>query len=137
MKNFLITLLTGFLLMACSSGKVTTIEKEVPIEIVKTEYVSVVKYDSIYVQDTSDRYVSNDTVYIKETKNLYKYKYLTDTIIKNDSIQVPVYVNTTVTETKEVNNLYWWQKFLMCLGLAGLAIGLFKFYKYLKSKNLW
>ena len=64
MKYLLLVILV--FLVACGSTKI--IEKEVPIEKVKTEYINTLKIDSVYIHDSIDRFVNGDTLY------LYKYK---------------------------------------------------------------
>ena len=64
----------------------------------------------------------------------------TNTIVKTDTIKVPIQttkiVTKIVTQIKEVNKLYWWQKGLMYLGLViliyGIVILIIKIKKLLK-----
>jgi hypothetical protein len=124
------------LLGLCSCRTVTqVVEREVPVEVekIKTEYVNAYKYDSIAQKDSIDRYTRNDTTFIYREKILYKYKYYTDTIRTNDTIQVPVTITNTTVQTKEVNKLYWWQTFLIYLGLGLVAYGIFRVYKFFKK----
>jgi len=128
---FIVTLLL-LLLTACTTTKYITEEvpveviKEVPVEVVKTEYVSSNFIDSTFVRDSIDRFVKGDTVIIYKEKYITKYKTKTDTITKVDSIpvivreEVPVTVTKTEQVVTEVNKLYWYQKFLLYLGLAAL-----------------
>lgn len=104
--------------------RITEVEVPVMIETVKTEYINQLYRDSIFVHDSIDRYVSGDTVYLYKEKYIYNYKNRTDTVVKIDSIQVPVEVvrtvNTNTVEIKEVNRIKWYQTGLMWAG--GLAI---------------
>lgn len=109
-------------LMACGSTKI--VEKEVPIETVRTEYINTLKIDSVFVHDSVDRFVKGDTVNIYKYKYIYKYLYNTDTICKTDSIEKPVYV--TKTEIKEVNKIKWYQSFLIYLGIGCILVLLYK-----------
>jgi hypothetical protein len=113
----------------------TTKYVEVPIETVRTEYINKVDYktDSVFIRDSIDRYVKGDTVFIEKYKTTYKYKdrVLTDTIVKNDSIQVPVYIE----KTKEVNKLKGYQYFLMYSGIVLFVLIVYIIIRYIK-KNL-
>lgn len=127
MKYLLLVILV--FLVACSSTKI--IEKEVPIEKVKIEYINTLKIDSVYIHDSIDRFVNGDTLYLYKYKYIYKYLNHIDTVIQKDSIETPIYI--TKTEIKEVNKLKWYQKLLMWLGAAfvigGIAITWYKLKK--------
>ena len=127
MKYLLLVILV--FLVACSSTKI--IEKAVPIEKVKTEYINTLKIDSVYIHDSIDRFVNGDTLYLYKYKYIYKYLNHIDTVIQKDSIETPVYI--TETKIKEVNKLKWYQKLLMWLGAAfvigGIAITWYKLKK--------
>ena len=107
-------------------------EIAVPITNTKIEYRDRFIYDSIYVHDSIFTLIKGDTVYISKNKETNHLVNKTDTIIKTDTIQVPVEITKTVTKTvtkteiqvKEVNKLYWWQKSLMYLGLIVLISGI-------------
>ncbi len=112
-------LLIAILIFICASCTTTKyIDRPIPIETVRTEYINQLYRDSIFVHDSIDRYVKGDTVHQYKYKYIYKYFSKTDTIIVNDTIQVPVEVKTT--EVKEVNKLKWYQKTLIYLGLVSL-----------------
>ena len=119
------------LLMLCSCRTQRVIE--VPVEVVKTqkEYVEKVKYDSIYIHDSIDRYYKNDTMFIYKEKIKFQYKYKYDTITKIDSIQYPKYI----TKEVEVNKLKLWQKILMIIGFTFIVVLLTKL--IIKLKKLW
>lgn len=102
----------GLLFLSCTTTKTV----EVPIETIKTEYINNIQYDSIYIKDSIDRYIMGDTIYIYKQNTIYKYKSKIDTLIKVDSIQVPVYIETI----KEINVLHNYQKILIYLGLGFL-----------------
>ena len=111
----------------------------VPITNTKIEYRDRFLYDSIYVHDSIFTLINNDTVYISKNKETNRLVNKTDTIIKTDTIKVPVEITKTVTKTKtcvnEVNKLYWWQKILMSIG--GIVFVLIIIYIVLKIKNLY
>ena len=111
----------------------------VPITNTKIEYRDRFLYDSIYVHDSIFTLIKNDTVYISKNKETNRLVNKTDTIIKTDTIKVPVEITKTVTKTEtcvnEVNKLYWWQKILMSIG--GIVFILIIIYIVLKIKNLY
>ena len=111
----------------------------VPITNTKIEYRDRFLYDSIYVHDSIFTLINNDTVYISKNKETNRLVNKTDTIIKTDTIKVPVEIIKTVTKTEtgvnEVNKLYWWQKILMSIG--GIVFVLIIIYIVLKIKNLY
>lgn len=114
-------LLIAILIFICASCTTTKyIDKPIPIETVRTEYINQLYRDSVFVHDSIDRYVKGDTVYQYKYKYISKYLNKTDTVIKTDSIQVPVEVK--ITEIKEVNKIRWYQSTLMWLGGIFLII---------------
>ena len=120
MRGLLIAILV-FLCVSCSTTKY--VDRPVPIETVRTEYINQLYRDSVFVHDSIDRYISGDTVYQYKYKYIYKYLNRTDTVCQTDTIQVPVEVKTT--EIKEVNKLRWYQSTLMWIG--GLALIILSF----------
>lgn len=103
MRNILVVLLV-LLCISCTTTKY--IDKPIPVETVRTEYVNQYYRDSIFVHDSIDRYISGDTVFQYKYKYIYRYFNHTDTLIKTDSIEVPVEVKTI--EVKEVNRIKWY-----------------------------
>ena len=99
---------------------VDSTEIAVPITNTKIEYRDRFLHDSIYVHDSIFTLIKGDTVYIYKNKETNRLVNKTDTIIKTDTIKVPVEITKTVikaeTHIKEVNKLYWWQKILMSIG---------------------
>ena len=118
---------------------VDSTEIAVPITNTKIEYRDRFLYDSIYVHDSIFTLIKNDTVYISKNKETNRLVNKTDTIIKTDTIKVPVEITKTVTKTEtcvnEVNKLYWWQKILISIG--GIVFVLIIIYIVLKIKNLY
>lgn len=128
-KKILISLVFILLLISCTTTKY--IEKEVPVEVTKTEYVYQLKQDSVYIHDSINVYTKGDTVFKDKIKICYKSIIQKDTIHVTDSI--PVIVRTTETKIQEVNKLKWYQKALNTVGLFSL---LFLFiYIYIKIKT--
>ena len=87
---------------------------EVPVEVVKKEYIHDTKTDSIYIKDSIDRYIKGDTVFIYKERTKFRYINKTDTILKTDTVP-KILVKTTVKEVK-VNYIKWYQKLLMWMG---------------------
>lgn len=132
-KNILwiFILSVGLFLASCTSPK--EIIKEVPVEVVRTEYRDIYVHDSIYEHDSVFIAMNGDTV----TKEVYKYKYLQntvhDTLVTHDTVPKVL----TVTETKIVEKKVpqWWPVYLTggLLILAAIGYLIFKF----KNKLLW
>lgn len=129
MRNLLIAILI-FICASCTTTKY--IDRPVPVETVRTEYVNQLYRDSVFVHDSIDRYISGDTVYQYKYKYIYKYLNRTDTLVKTDSLEVPVEIK--VTEIKEVNKIRWYQSALMWLGGLFAIFLSFKLGKALRTK---
>lgn len=121
----LIYIILIFICISCTTTKYI----EVPIETIRTEYINQVYKDSIFVHDSIDRYVSGDTVYQYKYKYIYQHITKTDTIVKVDSIEVPV----KVTEIQEVNKIKWYQNILMWIGGISLLLIVFKIGRVIKQ----
>lgn len=117
MRHLLIVILL-FICVSCTTTRY--IDRPVPIETVRTEYINQLYKDSVFIHDSIDRYINGDTVYQYKYKYIYKYLNRTDTIIKTDSIEVPVEIKTT--EIKEVNKIKWYQSILMWVGGISLIV---------------
>ena len=109
MKKLIFIMLAILMLSACNT---TTKIVEVPVEVVKKEYIHDTKIDSVYIRDSVDRWQKGDTLYITKWHTKFKYINKVYTIIKTDSIPKIESVEKKV----EVNHIYWWQKLLMWLG---------------------
>lgn len=129
MRSLLIAILL-FICVSCTTTKY--VDRPIPIETIRTEYVNQLYRDSVFVHDSIDRYILGDTVYQYKYKYIYKYLNRTDTVVKTDSIQVPVEVK--VTEIKEVNKIRWYQSTLMWLGGLFTIFLSFKLGKALRTK---
>lgn len=130
MRSLLIAILI-FIFASCTTTKY--IDRPIPVETVRTEYINQLYRDSIFIHDSIDRYISGDTVYQYKYKYIYKYLNRTDTLVKTDSIEVPVKIKTT--EIKEVNKIKWYQSILMGLGGLFIIFLSFKLGKILKTGN--
>ena len=109
MKKLVFIMLAILMLSACNT---TTKIVEVPVEVIKKEYVHDIKIDSVYIRDSVDRWQKGDTLYITKWHTKFKYINKVDTIVKTDSIPKIV----PVVKEVEVNHIYWWQKTLMWVG---------------------
>ena len=128
MRSLLIAILI-FFCVSCTTTKY--VDRPVTVETVRTEYINQLYRDSVFVHDSIDRYISGDTVYQYKYKYIYKYLNRTDTVVKTDSIEVPVEVKTV--EIKEVNKLRWYQSSLMWIGGLALLISAFILGKKLRT----
>ena len=95
-------------MLASCSHKVRYITQTVEIPKIKKEYIN--RVDSVFIKDIDsvyiDRYIKSDTVYIEKNKVKYRDRYAlhTDTILRTDSIFVPVrYDNPALIE--EINKI--------------------------------
>lgn len=95
------------MLTSCSH-KVRYITQTVEVPKIQKEYVN--RVDSVFIKDVdsiyTDRYIKSDTVYIEKNRIKYRDRYAlhTDTLLKTDSIFVPVrYDNPELLA--EINNL--------------------------------
>ena len=111
MKKLVFIMLAILMLSAC---KTTTKIVEVPVEVIKKEYIHDTKIDSVYIRDSIDRWQKGDTLFITKYSTKYKYLNRVDTILKIDTI--PKIISTTIEKKVEVNHIYWWQKTLMWVG---------------------
>ena len=88
-----IILILMSMLTSCSH-KVRYVTQTVEVPKIQKEYVN--RVDSIYIKDVDsvfvDRYLKSDTQYIETTKIKYRDRYAlhTDTILRTDSVFVPV-----------------------------------------------
>ena len=134
MRKLWLFIIVTLALTSCRTVKyidrtvVDSTEIAVPITNTKIEYRDRFLYDSIYVHDSIFTLIKGDTVYISKSKETNRLVNKTDTIIKTDTIKIPIEITKTVTKTeiqvKETNKLYWWQKSLMYLGLSVLISGI-------------
>ena len=119
-------------LSSCKPTKEVQVERvEVPVVVTQEHTVESVKIDhvrdTLIQRDSVFHYVKGDTVLIE------KWHYLqgsinvvrVDTLIKTDSVEVPVDVvrENTVTQINEVEKpLRWWQQALMWMGFGLLCL---------------
>ena len=146
MRSFYLFLILCLVLTldGCRGTKTITERVEVPVvvtqehhtESVKIDHVrdTVFQRDSVIYRDSVYHFVKGDTVIIE------KWHYMTnnhhyansnvatrvDTLIKVDSVQVPVVTERVVTQIEKVEKpLKWWQKGLMWAGGIGILLLVF------------
>ena len=124
MKKLLLTILLCILLSGCALTKYV----EVPVDRVKIEYRDRVSIDTLYRTDSIIIKEKGDTVFLEKYKYIYRVKEIKDTVNVTDTLTVV----KTVEVTKEVNKLHNWQVGLMILGGAVIALGGYKFIKFIK-----
>lgn len=145
--GFILAALACLLLSLCSCRTQRVVERvEVPVPIVQEHTIESVKIDhvrdTLIQRDSVYHYVKGDTVliekwhYLQGSSNVVRV----DTLIKTDSVQVPVEVVREQIKTVE-KPLSWWQKTRMGLGTAMivllvLALGLGGLRLYGKIKKL-
>ena len=128
---YLFLILCLVLTLGCRGTKTITERVEVPVVVTQEHHTESVKVDhvrdTLIQRDSVYYYVKGDTVriekwhYLQGTTNVVRV----DTLIKVDSVQVPVEVVRQTTEIKEVNVLKWWQKGLMWAGGIGIILLVF------------
>lgn len=121
-------------LCGCKSQKEVQVERVVvPVPIVQEHTIESVKIDhvrdTLVQRDSVYHYVKGDTVLVEKWHWLQgsTNTVRVDTLIKYDSIEVPVEVvrekTRTVTKIKEVEKpLKWWQQALMWMGFGLMCL---------------
>lgn len=111
MKNSKIIKIALLCIMLAGCTTTQKIIKEVPVEVIKTEYQTQYIHDSIYTHDSTFIYMKGDTVFNTQ----YKFKYIErtahDTLITHDT--VPQIINTETTKTVTKNNSQQWPVWLL------------------------
>ena len=116
----------------CRGTKTITERVEVPVVVTQEHHTESVKVDhvrdTLIQRDSVYYYVKGDTVriekwhYLQGTTNVVRV----DTLIKVDSVQVPVVTERVVTQIEKVEKpLKWWQKGLMWAGGIGIVLLVF------------
>ena len=119
-KSFLRVLLGGSCLLllatSCHQLKHTV---EVPVYVHDTTFVAKEVHDSTYIDKWHTVYVNGDTVRLRDSIVVYRYRVKTDT--SYIYVEKPVIVSKT--ETVEVDKpLTWWQKLFIGVGVISLAL---------------
>lgn len=157
---FALSLLVCFVITCCVGCRphkeVVTEYVEHPVVVTQEHHTENVRVDivrdtirqrdSVIYRDSVYHYIKGDTTIIERwhyVTNNHHYtdnnnKVRVDTLIKVDSVQVPVEVVRVkeVAKVEEVNRLKWWQK--LFIGIGGIALVVFGFgiaYKIGKKKS--
>lgn len=134
MRSFYLFLILCLVLLldGCRGTKTITERVEVPVVVTQEHHTESVKVDhvrdTLIQRDSVYYYVKGDTVrierwhYLQGTTNVVRV----DTLIKVDSVQVPVVTERVVTQIEKVEKpLKWWQKGLMWAGGIGILLLVF------------
>lgn len=134
MRSFYLFLIICLVLTldGCRGTKTITERVEVPVVVTQEHHTESVKVDhvrdTLIQRDSVYYYVKGDTVriekwhYLQGTTNVVRV----DTLIKVDSVQVPVVTERVVTQIEKVEKpLKWWQKGLMWAGGIGIVLLVF------------
>ena len=125
------------LILAMIFGSCQSI-KYVPVETVKTEYISktdtFIQKDSVHVKDSVFVTTRNDTVFVNKWHTAYKDKWrekiVCDTVIRTDSIQVPYPVEKKLSRWEKLKMDTGGISLIACLVIfISLIIGLFLNFK--------
>ena len=133
----LICFILSLLLAGCKGQELVTETIEKPIIVTQEHHTESVRVDivrdTIHQRDSIYHYIKGDTTIIERwhyyTNNNTATK--VDTLVKVDSVQVPVVTERIVTKVQQVEKpLRWWQKVFICLGgLFCIVLGLWVAYK--------
>lgn len=132
--------LVGALLCIAIGGLLTGCTTYVPVETVRTEYRTNTVHDSILVSvgktDSIVMREKGDTVFLErwhtEWKDRWRDRFVTDTLIKNDTIRVPYPVEGKVPKWEQVKLVSTGAVGGVCvLGIVGIALWLRRRYRRL------
>lgn len=145
---FVLSLVICFVITCCMGCKphkeVVTEYVEHPVVVTQEHHTESVRVDivrdTIHQRDSIYHYINGDTTIIERwhyyTNNNQQVR--VDTLVKVDSVQVPVEVVRVkeVAKVEEVNRLKWWQRLLMGIGgVALIAVCIMAAYKMGKRKE--
>lgn len=120
--GFLVWILAFLLITSCSTSR--QVQMQVAEHIHKdTIYLSNIQYDSIYIFKDVYQDRSKDTLLFRESKTEFRYKFLRDTIYKEQIDSIPYEVR--IIETKEVKkppNIFDYLSYIS-LGIVTIVIG--------------
>lgn len=136
-------------LIGCATRHTAT---DTRIEVPITMHDTVATHDTVFqtawrtdttiVRDSVFVAVKGDTIIKERYNTIYRIKVAHDTAYKAvDKVRIverPITITktTTKTETKEVNVLKWWQKWLMWIGALALALAACALVKKLKNIHI-
>lgn len=135
-------LLISLLLAGCKGQELVTETIEKPVIVTQEHHTESVRVDivrdTIHQRDSIYHYIKGDTTIIERwhyyTNNNIQTK--VDTLVKVDSVQVPVVTERIVTKVEQVEKpLHWWQKLSIAFGgLCMVVLGLWVAYKIGKRR---
>lgn len=112
-------------MLSLSIVSCSTTVRTVPLETLRhdTLYINKEKYDSIYINRTSDIDRTRDTITITKTLTEYRYHLLRDTLYKTRTDSIPYEVQiVTVKEVPRPRNLFDYISYI-CFGIIlGLIV---------------
>lgn len=122
-------------LCGCRTKYITETEyKEVPVVMHDTIAKNIWRIDTTIVKDSVYFAVKGDTVFKERYNTKWRIKVAHDTINKVVERPVDVLHKSVKTETKEVNRLYWWQKYLIMFGCFWILNFIIWFIKFVKPR---
>lgn len=118
-----------FLAILCTS---CTSTKYIPI--IEREYVSssdtITRYDSIFISQIDTVLIQGDSVVAIKWRNEFRYidryRYVTDTIIRNDTISVPMPIESKLSWWQRVKIATWPYMLVVILLVAFLLVWLIR-----------
>lgn len=148
MRNIIFIILALVCVSCATRHTATDTLTEVPITLHDTITThdtimqNVWRVDTTIVRDSVFVAVKGDTIVKERYNTIYRIKVAHDTAYKAvDKVRIverPITITktTTKTETKEVNVLKWWQKWLMWIGALALALAACALVKKLKNIHI-
>lgn len=123
----LIVIIIALLIAGCKGSQQLAISERITHD---TCYIHDMRYDSIYINRSSDIDRTRDTITITKTMTEYRFRLLQDTVrtMQRDSIPYPV----RVIETKVEQYTPWYARTLAFIGF--LALVWFAFRVFIKIK---
>ena len=123
-------------LCSCTKKVYIPVEKENIVYRVDTLKQVQLRYDSIFVRDSTSLVQRGDTIFLTKYRDQAKYIYRTDTIYRSKLDSVYIKEPVPYEVIKEVPRpLKWWQKTLIWLGVAFFALLAFVVYRVIRKRT--
>lgn len=120
------------LALLCLGVSACTTVREIPVERIKTEYVSknILKVDTFLEKDSIFVKEKGDTVWLErwKTRREVSFRDRTDTIFRTDTITITVKVPAELSWKQKVKQDTWW----VLLVIAGIGVAFI--WKRIRSK---
>lgn len=133
---FLAVLMLGGMLNGCKSKEYVYVPEYHTSYIAKTD--TLIKNDSVYLKDSVFIETKGDTVYYNKVtfkdKYHYIYKIINDTIIKTDTISVPVPAEKQLSKKAVVSKMEIVADLIILAALAIIAAVVYAIYWYRNKK---